>query len=94
MGFGCTKCGACCRLASVVAQGLDIEFPYDFNEDGSCSKYNEASGCTIYDDRPEMCRTRLVKDKSEREEYYEKCAMACNTMMDILSIDQTFKIKR
>lgn len=92
--FNCTKCGACCKLAGVVVTSHNIPFPYNFNEDGTCEKYDESIGCTVYEDRPDICRIDKMKLTSglSEQEYEIRTASACNVMMDILGIDESFKI--
>lgn len=100
MKFGCTKCGACCRLAGEIFKGACIDFPYGFKEDGvTCEKYKEGVGCTIYETRPDVCRVdklaKLYKREHgiNKEEYYELSTIACNLLMDKLNIDQSLRIK-
>ena len=50
--FPCTKCGACCRRV-----GLAHETKFLDRGDGVCMHYDAGSkGCSIYDERPEICR--------------------------------------
>lgn len=91
--FKCSKCGACCRLAGAIVGALDVDFPYDFKEDGACEKYDQEIGCTVYESRPDICRKKDAQGTGLSEEDYDKrCASACNTMMNILEIDESFKL--
>jgi len=81
-------------MAGAITQALNIDFPYDFDEDGCCEKYDKDRGCTAYEERPDFCRTDKGQQKSglSEEEYNKKAALACNTMIDILQIDESFKL--
>ena len=100
MKFGCTKCGACCRLAGDIFKGAGVGFPYQFKEDGvTCEKYDEQAGCTIYEMRPDVCRVdklaKLYKKECgmNKKQYYGLTIKACNMLMEKLNIDQSFRIK-
>ena len=56
MEFLCSKCGACCRLAGG-------KFGLPDRGDGACSYLNEDNTCSIYNDRPEVCRIGLMATK-------------------------------
>jgi Fe-S-cluster containining protein len=98
MAWMCTKCGACCRKAKDILGGLDVGFPYEFKEDGSCEMYDPAIGCTVYEDRPNICRMDLVAEETIKvmkitpQEYYHQATMSCNSMIDELNLDESFKI--
>ncbi len=97
MKWECTKCGACCRMAAKILQGVD--FPYSFDENGTCEKYHPKKGCTIYDDRPAECRVDVIGAVYEARlgikeaEYYAMTAVQCNKLMDELGIKKSFRIK-
>ena len=75
--FECDKCGECCRHLNrnLVYASLD-------RGDGVCL-YLEGNECSIYEDRPILCR---VDDSYEvyfstqytKEEYYRLNKEACN----------------
>jgi Fe-S-cluster containining protein len=91
--FNCSKCGACCRLAGAIVESLEVDFPYDFKDDGTCEKYDETIGCTVYNERPDICRTKdHIGTGLSEEDYDKRRASACNTMMKILEIDESFKL--
>ena len=64
--FICTQCGCCCRNVQrwidsipILAELLDIpsiEFPYK-HDNGVCEKLSKDNTCTIYNQRPMLCRT-------------------------------------
>ena len=49
--FPCTSCGACCRHVDRLGDA----FPFS-NTDGVCEKFGPDNRCTIYADRPLICR--------------------------------------
>ncbi len=97
MGFGCTKCGACCLKAREILKGQ--LFPYSFLEDGRCEKYDETMGCTIYQNRPDACNIERGYDvyntlmPMSKDTYYDISAINCNRWMKELKIDSSFNIK-
>jgi Fe-S-cluster containining protein len=59
-------------------------FPFNAREDGSCEKFEDGQ-CSIYDDRPEVCRVdkmydRYFKNVYTIEEYLKETKMACESM--------------
>lgn len=79
--FSCTKCGLCCRNVSRHSLYLHLD-----RGDGTCQHFDEANAlCSIYDNRPEICRVDLMYDhyfskKMMRSDFYGLCANACNSM--------------
>lgn len=80
--FECDKCGCCCRHLdrSELYAGLD-------RGDGVC-KYLSADLCTIYEDRPLLCRVdecyELYFSKIlSKEEYYLLNKKACEFLRSI-----------
>lgn len=50
--FPCTQCGLCCQLVYLAAETRFLD-----RGDGTCRHYDSASkGCTIYAERPDICR--------------------------------------
>ena len=50
--FPCTQCGLCCKHVYVAAETQFLD-----RGDGTCRHYDAASkGCTIYAERPDICR--------------------------------------
>ncbi len=87
-------------MAGDIFKGANIDFPFSFKEDGvTCEKYEEGVGCTIYENRPDVCRIDKLAQVYEKEcgmskeQYYELSIVACNLLMDKLNIDQSFRIK-
>ncbi len=53
--FPCVKCGLCCQRVNLAEETFFLD-----RGDGTCQYYNAASkGCSIYDDRPDICRVDL-----------------------------------
>ncbi|MEL0578325.1 YkgJ family cysteine cluster protein [Pectobacterium punjabense] len=53
--FPCTQCGLCCQRVSLAQETRDLD-----RGDGTCKHYDSASkGCSIYDERPDICRVDL-----------------------------------
>lgn len=66
--FICTKCGSCCRnvnrweeLKPIIHTylGVEIEFPFISNN-GICPMLNHDNTCSIYNNRPNCCRTNYI----------------------------------
>lgn len=97
MGFGCTKCGACCKMAKKILQGYP--FPYIFLPDGSCEKYDPTIGCTVYDSRPDCCNIEkgyeVYNDLMPmgKDTYYDLSAINCNSFQKTLGLSESFKVK-
>jgi Fe-S-cluster containining protein len=98
MGFGCTKCGACCLKAKEILKGQ--VFPYEFLEDGRCEKYDPSVGCTIYENRPDVCNIEkgyLVYDHllpMSKSAYYDISALNCNRWQKELGIDKSLRVTK
>lgn len=102
--FNCTGCGACCKLVGQMIFDtrfrVDMgetdgvvkeiaEFPYDIREDGSCSMLNPDNSCSIYEDRPDICKVHRMYEKHKahqmtREEYYAENEKACGVLQKII----------
>lgn len=74
--FRCLKCGECCRNLNLnkIFNNLD-------RGDGTC-KYLKGNLCTIYENRPIICRVDesydvLFKGKISKEEYYKLNYAVC-----------------
>lgn len=75
--FVCDKCGGCCRHVNLspLYERLD-------RGDGVC-KYLCGNLCSIYDNRPLLCRVdesyeRFFKEKLSKEDYYRLNYQACD----------------
>ncbi|MDE7247919.1 MAG: YkgJ family cysteine cluster protein [Lachnospiraceae bacterium] len=75
--FSCDKCGECCRHLNLspIYGALD-------RGDGVC-KYLSGNLCTIYDERPLLCRVDesyevYFKNKIAKKDYYRLNYETCN----------------
>ena len=108
--FPCHSCGACCMMLghilesedNVTPEYLDLvkEFPYKADEAGWCEKLDENMQCSIYEERPLLCRIssvwkKIFSKKMTIQEYYTKTIGACKVLMGTklgMSEDQITKI--
>lgn len=81
MSFKCIKCGECCK-------NLNMSDIYkELHKGDEICIYLKDNICTIYEDRPLLCRVDesyiLFKDKFSKEEYYklnyEQCKKFINS---------------
>jgi hypothetical protein len=77
--FKCEQCGACCR--NVDKSNI---YAYLDRGDGTC-KYLIGNICSIYNDRPLMCRIDtcyelFFKHAMSKKEYYEKNKKVCKKL--------------
>ena len=92
--FPCTKCGLCCMRAGTVEN-----FPLEVDHNGVCSKYDkEKKECTIYKDRPMVCRIDDHYDKYlsanvDRNYWYHYNAQMCNKLINQAGMDKSFLVK-
>ncbi len=87
---------------NVNPEYLDLlnEFPYKSDESGWCEKLGEDFKCTIYEERPSLCRInetwkQLFSKDQTLEEYHNKTTMACKRLMEIklgMNPDQIKKV--
>ena len=77
--FRCDKCGLCCKALA----GNPIYAELD-RGDGTC-KYLENNLCSIYENRPLLCRVDeaygiLFRHYMTEDEYYENNYKMCNLL--------------
>lgn len=91
MNFPCTRCGECCKPAWAT-QGL-----LPTKEDGSCAHLVEGEGCSIYEDRPDLCRIdkthEMVAPEMTRGEFYEHSAKLCNQLVRQAGLGDEFLVR-
>jgi Fe-S-cluster containining protein len=61
--FFCTQCGGCCHKKNLAQYNLD-QWGLKIGADGYCSNLKD-SVCTIYEDRPLICRVEEAYDRVE-----------------------------
>ena len=81
MSFECNKCGNCCRHLdrSEIYKDLD-------RGDGTC-KYLSGKLCSIYSERPLICRVdesydAFYSDVYAKDEYYKLNMEACRRLQE------------
>ena len=77
--FECDKCGECCRNLDKSDIYKDLD-----RGDGTC-KYLKGNLCSIYDERPLLCRVdesyhKFFSDSYKIEEYYEINKKICEEL--------------
>lgn len=68
----CTKCGACCHFVKWFIPDLD-------RGDGACIYLTPTNECSIYESRPDICRTDKMPPSTE-EEKADACALVYNAI--------------
>lgn len=77
--FKCDKCGECCRNLNKVNIYKDLH-----NGDGIC-RYLEGNECSIYENRPLLCRVdesyeKLFKNIMSYKEYLQLNYQSCEIL--------------
>lgn len=80
--FDCDCCGCCCRNVSKSDLYADLD-----RGDGIC-KYLEGNLCSIYEERPLLCRVDecyelFFKDSISLEEYYKLNIDICKKLKNM-----------
>jgi|TARA_R100000084_G_scaffold92154_2_gene46026 hypothetical protein len=91
MEFLCSSCGACCRFIGKI-NGAKYGLPT--KKDGSCANLI-GNICSIYDDRPDICRVSKMHGKSilqTKKEYFKEVTKICHELIDIEGLDESYKI--
>ena len=102
--FPCTQCGQCCRhISSILAnsnyptviQDLVNRFPYEVNDDGSCSMLTEDGLCSVYDNRPIMCNINLMGQllQQSQTDWYQQQADICNQLITNAGLHSDYLVK-
>lgn len=83
--FPCDQCGECCRHIDRIPQLAS----YD-RGDGKC-RYLEGNLCSIYKERPEICRVDMMyethyRSQYTREEFYRLNALGCAALKENRSL--------
>ena len=82
--FPCTQCGACCRHVNLSELTAYLD-----RGDGICHYYDLASRlCSIYENRPEICRVEVYYQKYLKKQYtwdkfVELNLIACKQLADL-----------
>ena len=102
--FPCTQCGQCCRhISSILAhsnyptvvQDLVNRFPYEVNDDGSCSMLTEDGLCSVYENRPIMCNINLMGQllQQSQADWHRKQADVCNELISNAGLSPDYLVK-
>ena len=108
--FPCHSCGACCMMLGEILEDdknvnpeyleLVKQFPHKADENGWCEKLDENMKCSIYEERPQLCRIKetwrlLFSKEKTMAEYFTETIGACQRLMEIklgMSKDQIKKV--
>ncbi len=77
--FKCDRCGCCCRNLGMSPLYSELD-----RGDGVC-RYLSGNLCSIYEDRPLLCRVDdcydlFFKEIMDREEYYRQNEEICKAL--------------
>jgi Fe-S-cluster containining protein len=93
MSFPCTRCGLCC-------QNIDkVEILKEYHRgNGVCIYYKPNFGCTIYENRPLVCRIDegyvvFASDQLSLEDYYYANAEVCNQLQEAANLSVEWRVK-
>jgi len=94
MEFLCSQCGACCKS---VGKTNGAKFGLPIKEDGSCANL-VGNLCSIYDDRPEICRVDALyekhfkKFKVSKKDFFIYNTKVCHKLIDDIGLSEDYKI--
>lgn len=90
--FPCTGCGACCKNIS----GIKELESFDLGN-GIC-KYldTQSNQCTIYDNRPDICRVEVMFEKVyfkhlDKETFYTLNIESCKILQDKENVEEKLR---
>lgn len=78
--FNCWQCGACCHFCHVTTELKHLD-----RGDGVCVHLTSENLCGIYEDRPNICNTRMAykrfwEDQMTWNEYVDMSEGACRML--------------
>ena len=93
MTFPCTRCGLCCQHIQHVPQLNEFH-----SGDGVCRHYINGEGCSIYEQRPMVCRIdegyqQFFSEQFTLTEFYQKNAEVCNQLQSERNFPMHFRVK-
>jgi hypothetical protein len=95
MQFLCSSCGACCRLAGLLADKYNLPLKKDRM---TCAHLVD-SRCSIYNNRPDCCRVDkaandFIKENPNitKKEYYIETTELCHKFIDNEGLNDKYKI--
>jgi Fe-S-cluster containining protein len=92
--FPCTKCGICCK--SLKSHNLYEKMD---RGDGVCIHFNELESlCSIYEDRPSICRIddmyeQFFLEKMTKEDYFIVNAVLCYEAQEVAGLPKERRIE-
>jgi len=92
--FPCSGCGLCCQNISGIKELEDFDLG-----NGVCKYFDFiSSSCSIYQERPLVCRVDEMYEKRfsnlfSKKEFYIENAKICNTLQEKYKIDISYRIK-
>ncbi len=92
MSYPCTQCGLCCKNIQSVESLSTFHLG-----DGVCINYDDSVGCTIYNERPDVCRIdegykKFFSSVISFSDYYKKNAEVCNQLQKTAGMDNKFRV--
>jgi Fe-S-cluster containining protein len=98
--FPCTGCGACCRriksaVSNFMDAGINMEFPYQWDENGVCEMLTEDNKCSVYEDRPLICNIEKFAEvfDIDKQKFFIENIAACNILIKEDNLPEEFLIK-
>ena len=87
--FPCVGCGICCKKVGplVKSERYKGQFPFQIKDDGSFEKLGDDGKCTVYNERPPICKVSHWyymdgnSNRMTKKEFYKDNARQCNTWM-------------
>jgi hypothetical protein len=89
--FPCTKCGACCK--NVSGLGLPVKAGT-----AECIALGPDNECTVYEQRPILCRVDKIYDRMfsasmTEKDFFKMTADACNRLIEIEGMTPDYKVR-
>ncbi|MDD6925077.1 MAG: YkgJ family cysteine cluster protein [Campylobacter sp.] len=63
MSFFCSQCGECCKNIRHIPELAG------YSDENGCCKYLKNNRCSVYENRPEVCRVDLMYEKYYSNKY-------------------------
>jgi Fe-S-cluster containining protein len=92
--FPCTSCGLCCQNIGGIKELKEFDLG-----NGICKYFDFGNRkCSIYEDRPNICRVDKMFDlvyykNFTRKDFYVGNAKVCNALQEQFNLDKSFRVK-
>ncbi len=92
--YPCSGCGLCCQHIGNIEQLKEFDLG-----NGVCKHYDSATKkCSIYEDRPTICRVdamfeKVYKKSYSKLEFYRLNAEVCNRLQENFGVDSSYRVK-